>query len=244
MNRHIYVSLIIPAYNEEERIGISLDTIIKYFEEQSYCYEILVIDDGSIDKTVDIAKEYIPKVKVYSYGENRGKGAAVKYGMLKAVGEICIFTDADLSTPIYEVDKLIKKFEEKKCDIVIGNRAFGYNMIKVHQPFYREFMGKIFNKLVQFFVFKGITDTQCGFKGFKYEVAQKIFSQTKIEKFGFDVEILYLALKSNCSIEQIKVEWYNDIRSKVNPLCDSLQMFKDILRIKKIHKKTKFPLEI
>lgn len=239
-----YISLIIPVYNEEERLQNSLEKIIDYFDKQTYSYEILIVDDGSKDKTIEIANKYLPKVVIYSYGENKGKGAAVKYGMLKAKGEICIFTDADLSTPIYEIDKMLNEFENKKCDIVIGNRAAGYDMIKIHQPWYREFMGKTFNKFVQLFVFKGISDTQCGFKGFRYEAAQKIFNKTEIQKFGFDVEILYLALKSNFDIRQIKVEWYNDARSKVNPIKDSIQMFKDILRIKKLHKNTVFPLKL
>ncbi len=239
-----YLSLIIPAYNEAERIDISLEKIINYLEKQPYSYEILLVDDGSSDKTIELASKYKPKINIIGYENNRGKGAAVKYGMLNANGQFCVFSDADLSTPIYELEKLFEQFQKYDCDIVIGNRANNPSLIKVHQPFYREFMGKTFNKIVKLFVLKGITDTQCGFKGFKKEIANVIFSETKIEGFGFDVEILYLASKSNYKINQISVEWYNDERSKIAPIKDSFNMFKDILRIKKIHKNTVFPLKI
>ncbi len=240
MGNIVDLSFIIPAYNEEDRIANSLEKVINYLDKQHCDYEILLVDDGSKDKTVEISNSFFPKVRVISYGENRGKGAAVRYGMLNSTGKIRIFSDADLSTPVYELEKMLSKFKDTNCDIVIGNRADDVSLVKIHQPFYRELMGKTFNKLVQLFVFKGITDTQCGFKGFRDHVADKLFSKTLIPGFSFDVEILYLAKKMKYNIKQISVEWYNDERSKVSPIKDSLKMFRDILRIKKIHKHTDF----
>jgi dolichyl-phosphate beta-glucosyltransferase len=229
-----YLSIVIPAYNEAERIEASLHKALDYFKDQSYEYEIIVADDGSTDNTVSIAKGISDKVKVYALPKNTGKGAAVRLGMLSATGEIRIFTDADFSTPIYEVEKIIYSMKNN-YDVVIGSRALNYDLVKEHQPFYREFMGKTFNKFVQFLVIKGIKDTQCGFKGFSSKAAEDIFSRTKIDGFSFDVEALYLANKAGYRIDEVPVEWYNDDRSKVNPITDSINMLLEILKIKKIH---------
>lgn len=229
-----YLSIVIPAYNESARIEASLHKALDYFKEQDYEYEIIVADDGSSDSTVAVAKSIDEKIKVYSLPKNTGKGAAVRMGMLKASGQIRIFTDADFSTPIYEVEKIIYSMKNN-FDIVIGSRSLNYDLVKEHQPFYREFMGKTFNKFVQFFVIKGIKDTQCGFKGFTSKAAEDIFNKAKIDGFSFDVEALYLAKKAGYNIDEVPVEWYNDDRSKVNPITDSIRMFLEILKIKKLH---------
>lgn len=229
------VSIIIPAYKEEERLAASLQKINEYFSSHNYNYEIIVVDDGSKDKTSEIAQSF-PKVKVLIQEVNKGKGAAVRRGMLESTGKFRLFTDADLSTPIYEFEKLYKQFNNG-FDVVIGSRALDYSMIKVHQPFYRELMGKTFNKIVQLLVVKGISDTQCGFKAMSSQAAVEIFSKCKIDGFGFDVEMLFLADKYKYKIKEISVEWYNDDRSKVDPIKDSIKMFLEILRIRKIHKK-------
>ncbi len=228
-----YISLIIPAYNEEERLGNTLKIAIAYLNNTHYFYEIIVSDDGSTDATVEIAKQF-DQVKAITAERNQGKGAAVKRGMLAAEGDIRVFSDADLSTPIYEIDKLITAINSG-YQICIGSRAVNEELIKKHQPFYREFMGKTFNKIVQMLVLKGISDTQCGFKGFSEEAAVKIFSNAKIDHFGFDVEILYLARKYGYSIKETPVEWFNDERSKVDPVKDSIKMLFDIMRIRRIH---------
>lgn len=228
------LSLIIPAYNEGERIEKSLDAAVEYMRGHDYRFEIIVVDDGSTDDTVALAEKHKDHVTVLVQPRNMGKGAAVRRGMLEAKGDIRIFTDADFSTPIYEVEKLIEKLESS-ADICIGSRALDPTMIKEHQPFYREFMGKTFNKLVQLMLFKGISDTQCGFKGFKKGAAEKIFSQAKINGFSFDVEILYLARRESFRVEQVSVEWYNDARSKVNPIKDSLMMLIELFRIRMLH---------
>ena len=231
------LSIIIPAYNESERIGRSLTTAIKYLESENHDFQIIVVDDGSSDHTAEIASQFDGKVTVLVQPHNMGKGAAVRRGMLEAKGDIRIFTDADFSTPIYEIKKLLNVFENG-ADICIGSRAMDPSMIKEHQPFYREFMGRTFNKFVQLLFFKGIKDTQCGFKGFTREAVEKIFPYAKINGFSFDVELLYLASKAGLNTVQIPVEWYNDARSTVNPIKDSTMMLIELLRIRHLHKKS------
>ena len=230
-----YLSLIIPAYNEEKRICASIDKAIEYLSKQDYSWNIFVVDDGSQDNTINVLKSYNDKIAVLSQPKNMGKGAAVRRGMLEANGTIRVFTDADFSTPIYEVGKLISKFNSG-AEICIGSRALDRSLVKEHQPFYREWMGRIYNTIVQLVVFKGVTDTQCGFKGFTHTAAEQVFNQAKIDGFSFDVEILYLANKAGLKIEQVPVEWYNDDRSKVNPIVDSFNMFVELFRIKRLHK--------
>lgn len=234
MNRP-YLSLIIPAYNEEKRICASIDKAIEYLCKQNYTWNIFVVDDGSQDNTIKVLEPYSDKVKVLAQARNMGKGAAVRRGMLDSDGEIRVFTDADLSTPIYELEKLLSKLKSD-TEICIGSRALDRSLVKEHQPFYREWMGKVFNSIVQLVVFKGITDTQCGFKGFTASSAEKIFRQSKIDGFSFDVEILYLANINGYKIEQVPVEWFNDDRSKVNPIVDSFNMFVELFRIRRLHK--------
>lgn len=231
----IDLSIIIPAYNEETRIKKSLNKAIEYYEKQDYSYEIIVVDDGSKDATVSVLNNYHPKVRAIPLGKNLGKGAAVRKGMLSANGKIRLFSDADFSTPVYETEKLLGKINSG-ADICIGSRALDRSMVKEHQPFYREFMGKTYNKIVQFLVFKGITDTQCGFKAFTQEAAEKIFTQAKINGFSFDVEILFLAKKFGYKVEQVPVEWYNDERSTVHPVKDSLMMIWELFKIRRLHK--------
>ncbi len=228
-----FVSIIIPAYNEASRIGNSLNRIISYMNNSKYSYEIIVSDDGSRDETIAISESF-DEVRVVTEGKNFGKGRAVRRGILAAKGTIRIFTDADLSTPIQEIEKLLAELQ-KGYDVVIGSRAVNDDLIRKHQPFYREFMGKTFNKIVQVLVLKGISDTQCGFKGFTEKAAEDIFLRAKMDGFSFDVEILFLADKLGYRIKETAVEWYNDERSTVSPVVDSIRMFKDITRIKKLH---------
>ncbi|HWF43853.1 MAG TPA: dolichyl-phosphate beta-glucosyltransferase [Candidatus Kapabacteria bacterium] len=240
------LSLIIPAYNEAGRIGPSVEKAFRYFETVSYDAEIIVVDDGSSDDTAAAVREAFDRkpsdltritTRYLPQPRNMGKGAAVRRGMLEAHGKIRIFTDADFSTPVQEVAKIIPLIDSGEYDVVIGSRAAeGRALVKKHQPWYREAMGRFYNVLVQLFVFRGIRDTQCGFKGFNEHAAAILFSKQKVDGFSFDVEILYLARRYGYRIREIAIEWYNDERSTVGAVSDSARMFWELLRIRKLHR--------
>lgn len=239
MSRNIYLSIIIPAYNEQARLAITLSKINSYCDLQDYHYEVIVVDDGSIDNTVEVALTSLlnktGRLRVLKNHENRGKGHSVKKGIMESSGDYVLFSDADLSTPIEEMKKLFSALNEK-YDIAIGSRSITGAQIKVHQPFYREYMGKFFNKLVQVFALKGIIDTQCGFKLFKGNVARDIAARMQIDGFAFDVEMLYLARLRGSRIKETPITWINSPQSKVDPIRDSLSMFLDVLSIKRLNK--------
>lgn len=237
---NVTLSVIIPAYNEESRIGDSLKLVLNYLSKQDYDFEIIVVDDGSIDKTTEIVQqiEKSNRIKVLRNEINKGKGYSIKQGMFEAKGEFVLFSDADLSTPIEELGKFWEYIREG-YDIVIGSRALKESRLEVRQPFYREFMGRTFNCIVRFILGFNIKDTQCGFKLFKNDVAKKIFPMQKIEGWSFDVEILYIALKLNYKIKEVPVRWINSPCSKVNPLKDALRMFMDVCRLKREYKDLK-----
>lgn len=240
------LSLIIPAYNEADRIGPSIEKAFRYLREQPYDSEIVIVDDGSADNTKGAVEDAFARkpegienvtTRFIPLGKNSGKGAAVQRGMLEAKGKVRIFTDADFSTPVYEVAKVIPLIESGEYDVVIGSRAAeGRALVKKHQPWYREMMGRFFNVMVQAFVFRGIKDTQCGFKGFSDHAAQILFSKQKVFGFSFDVEILYLARRYGYRVREIAIEWYNDERTTVGALSDSAKMFLELLRIRNLHK--------
>ena len=224
-------SIIIPAYNEEKRISKTVARILEFFEKKKVDFEIIVVNDGSKDKTSEAVKIFRnKKIRLLEFSPNHGKGFAVKQGMLNAKGDIILFSDADLSTPIEEFDKLINYI--KDFDVIIGSRSIkGANVVK-HQPFYRELMGKIFNKIVRLFTIRGIIDTQCGFKIFNQKAAKDVFSRTRITGFGFDVEALFLAKISGYKIKEVPVTWINDEQTKISPVKDSLKMFIEVLKVR------------
>lgn len=229
-----YLSVIIPAYNEESRLISTLSRIDEYLREEPYGYELIVVSDGSQDGTARVALDWRPDgcpLEVIDRKENRGKGYSVREGTALAKGEYILFSDADLSTPIEEVEKFLPLLREG-TDIVIGSRSLRDSEVVVHQPFYREMMGRVFNELVQFLAVKGIIDTQCGFKSFSRNAVEKIFPRCLIEGFAFDVEILFLARKLGLSIKEIPVRWFNAPGSSVNPVRDSLAMLKEICQIR------------
>ncbi len=229
-----FLSLIVPAYNEEKRLLPTLGKISGYLSKQGFSYEIIVVDDGSTDNTLQMIRNFAHSdnhVVVLANGQNKGKGYSVRKGMLSARGEFVFFSDADLSTPIEEIEKFLPNLT-RDYDVVIGSRSMPESNILIHQPWYREKMGKIFNFLVNMVLLKGITDTQCGFKGFKRDVVQTVFSRCMLDGFSFDVEVLYLSRKFNFKIKEIPVRWENSALSKVNPIRHSLQMFNDLFRIK------------
>jgi len=223
------VSIIIPAYNEEKRLPATLLKIKKFLKKNKIKSEIIVIDDGSIDNTVSIAKKY--GVKVLKNGKNVGKGYSVKRGIFAAKGDVILFTDADLSTPI----EFLKDFMNEHAsgfDVVIASRALNRSIIKVRQPLPRELSGKVFNLLVRLITRLPLNDTQCGFKSFKKDAAKKIFSNLTINGFGFDVEALYIAKKHNFKIIEYPVYWYNSNATKVNFFKDSMRMFFELFKIR------------
>ncbi|MDP3791550.1 MAG: glycosyltransferase family 2 protein [Candidatus Omnitrophota bacterium] len=232
----VYLSVIIPAYNEEGRIGPTLSKVYEFLRTKDYDWEVILVDDGSSDNTVIRAQDSelakIAKLKIINNGTNKGKGFSVKNGILNSSGEYILFSDADLSTPIEEADKLFS-YIKKGCDIVIGSRSIAGADVKVHQPFYREWMGRIFNFLVNMLLIKGFNDTQCGFKLFKGNVARELGKELTVNGFCFDVEMLYLAGKKGYRIAETGIIWENSPQSKVRVINSSLAMFIDLFKIKR-----------
>lgn len=229
-----FLSIIIPAYNEEKRVLPTLAKIGAYLSKRGFPYEIIIVDDGSTDNTLHMVKNFACShnhIAVLANERNSGKGYSVKKGMLSAKGKYIFFTDADLSTPIEEIEKCLPYLTDG-YDVVIGSRSLPESDITIHQPWYREKMGKIFNFMVHMVLIQGIVDTQCGFKGFKKEVVKTVFTRCSIDGFSFDVEALYLARKFNFKIKELPIRWENSALSKVNPVRHSLQMFKDLFLIK------------
>lgn len=229
------ISVIIAAYNEEKRLPATVRKITRYLGHQGETFEIIVVDDGSTDRTRDIANSLVatvPHLKVISYFPNRGKGYALRTGVLSSRGNRVLFTDADLSTPIEELASFIPALEKKQCDVVIGTRALELSRIIKRQPWWRQFMGRTFNRIVRLFVLDGFSDTQCGFKLFGGDVARRLFGEARIDRFAFDVEILALALKRNYRVMELPVTWINSPASTVHPVRDSMRMLRDLARIR------------
>ncbi len=226
-----FISVVIPVYNEEKRIN-NLTTIISYLKKQKYKSEVIVVNDGSTDKTYKLLKLLKLKLnfKLFSYNKNLGKGYAIKTGMLNSRGKYRLFLDIDLSTPIEEVDKMLPHL--KKNDIVIGSRKMESSNLIVRQPYAREFLGKIFTLLSQIILQMGITDFTCGFKCFSRESAEQIFPRQRINRWGFDSEILYLAKKGKYSIKEIPITWKDDKRTKVKFPQDILSSLGELLKIR------------
>jgi glycosyltransferase involved in cell wall biosynthesis len=227
------LSIVIPSFNEEVRLPASLGKIAEYILDRRPNTEVLVVDDGSTDRTAAVAeslRDRIPGLRVISNGVNRGKGFSVKQGSLEATGEIVLFTDADLSAPIEEADKLFAAL--KSCDVAIGSRAVDRSLIEVHESIFREFAGIIFNRIVRVILWLPFVDTQCGFKAFRRERCRIIFEQQTIERFGFDPELLYLARHHGLSIKEVPVRWAHSPATKVSMMRDSVQMFMDVFIIR------------
>jgi dolichyl-phosphate beta-glucosyltransferase len=234
----MYLSVVIPAYNEEKRLTVSLDKIKEYLDAGGMEYEVIVVDDGSTDGTAAVARESdiarSGKLSVISNVRNRGKGFSVRTGILASRGEYVLFTDADLSTPITEFEKL-RVLMDEGYDVVMASRSTQGSVLKVRQPWYRQTMGRVFNLFVKAFLLADHNDTQCGFKLFKGSVAREIAEKMKVDGFCFDVEMLYLAQKAGYRVKETGVVWENSIESKVTVLNSSFSMFTDLLRIKRWH---------
>lgn len=227
------LSIIIPAYNEEQRLPETLEKIAAFLQNEPTTTEVVVVDDGSSDNTVGVAESFrgkLPQLRVISNGTNRGKGFSVRNGSLQARGRVALFTDADLSAPIEESRKLIEAL--KTHDVAIGSRAMDRGLIGVHESLFREFAGIVFNKIVRFILWLPFVDTQCGFKAFRMERCRILFEQQTIERFGFDPELLYLARHHGLSIVEVPVRWSHSPATKVSMMRDSVQMFMDVFIIR------------
>ena len=227
------LSIIVPSFNEEVRLPASLQLIAAYVSSANRSTEVLVVDDGSKDRTAEVAASFadrIPNLRVLRNGENRGKGYSVRHGMQEARGEYVLFTDADLSAPIEEADKLLSALQQ--FDIAIGSRALNRDLIDVHESHFREFAGIIFNRIVRIVLWLPFVDTQCGFKAFRREPCRIIFEQQRIERFGFDPELLYLARHRGLKATEIPVRWSHSPATKINMMRDSIQMFIDVFTIR------------
>lgn len=231
---HPDLSIVIPAYNEELRLPSTLERLAEYLPTLGLRTEVLIVDDGSRDRTATVAETFAEKIsglRVLSNGTNRGKGYSVRHGMLEATGELVLFTDADLSAPIEESDKLIGALKNG-YDVAIGSRAMNRSLISTHESLFREFAGIIFNKIVRVVLWLPFVDTQCGFKAFRREPCRIIFELQRIEGFGFDPELLYLARHYGLRATEIPVRWGHSPDTKVSMLRDSLKMFIDIFVIR------------
>lgn len=232
--RGVYLSLIVPAFNEASRIVKTLDHIVSFLQSQSYPSEIIIVDDGSQDRTRDMVWERYGNhhgVRIFQQSRNLGKGEAVKQGMLLGKGEYLFFSDADLSVPIETLSLLLPKLEED-FDVTIGTRRKAGAVIEVHQPFHREFMGGIFTRLSNWILDLRVSDFTCGFKGFRRKAARELFARQRLKNWSFDAEILYLARLKGYQVLEIPVRWRNDERTKVRLWRDIVSSFLGLIQIR------------
>jgi dolichyl-phosphate beta-glucosyltransferase len=231
-----YLSIIIPAYNEERRIVRTLSETFDYLDTQKYESEVIVVNDGSSDRTAEKARAFEirgqGRLRLIENPGNRGKGYSVRNGMLQAKGEILLFYDADLATPTSEIIKVISPIAEDRYDVVFGSRALNRSLIGTHQSALREKIGQAFNLIQYLFTKLEFRDTQCGFKAFRRKAARSIFPLQRIDGFGFDPEILYIAQKQRWRLLETPVRWNHVDGSKLNPISASIEMLFDVMSIR------------
>jgi glycosyltransferase involved in cell wall biosynthesis len=241
--QELYLSVVIPAYNEQDRLPATLDKIMGYLAQQPYRYELIVVDDGSADNTADIVEKAAEQNEGLRVIRNphRGKGYAVRTGVLEAAGKYILYSDADLSAPIEEVEKLLP-FLRGRYQVAIGSRE-GVGAARYDEPYYRHLMGRVFNTFVKLVALPRFNDTQCGFKAFRRDIAHKLFRGLHLygDKSGevrgamvtgFDVEVLYLALKWGYRVKEVPIRWFYSKGANVNPIKDSYRMLKDIVKVR------------
>lgn len=227
-------SIVIPAYNEEARIGASLEKVLSFVQAQGWAAEVIVVNDGSRDRTAEVVQSFAVKNPILQLVENpgnHGKGYSVRNGMLQARGRIVLFSDADLSSPIEESLKLFAALDAG-ADVAIGSRWLQAELQTQRQPLHRQLFGRIFNLLLRITLGLQFADTQCGFKAFKRAAAQAIFPWQKIERWGFDPEILFLARKFDFKVEEVPVHWGHSGGARINPFIDGARMFQEMLRVR------------
>lgn len=227
-------SIIFPAFNEGERLAPTLDKVLSYVSQQHWKTEIIVVDDGSTDNTAEVVRRYSrnnPIVRLVQNPGNRGKGYSVRNGMLNARGDLLLFSDADLSSPITEAPKLLAAIE-KGTDVAIGSRWLKSEVQTLRQSVIRQLFGRMYNLLLRVFLGLNYKDTQCGFKAFTREAAGLIFSAQTIERWGFDAELLFLARAYGLRVAEVPVEWAHTPASKIRPIRDGIQMFGEVLTIR------------
>ena len=234
IQHELEISVVVPAYNEGERIAPTLRDVCSFLGNERYRYEVIVVDDGSRDGTFDVVRDIaheIPQIKIHRHPKNLGKGMAVKSGFLAARGQYVFFSDADHSTPIQELPKILS-FAHDGYDLVMASRALPDSSIEKHQRWYRENMGRMFNLLVRLLVVRGFYDTQCGFKCFNRETCVQVFELQTLSGFCFDVELVYLAKRLGLRMIEVPVAWRNSADTRVSTVKDSLRMFRDLLIIR------------
>jgi dolichyl-phosphate beta-glucosyltransferase len=227
-------SIVIPAYNESARLGATLEKVLAYVHAQNWDAEVIVVNDGSRDNTADIVRSFAkedPTLRLVENPGNRGKGYSVRNGMLTARGRIVLFSDADLSSPIEEAPKLFHALDEG-ADIAIGSRWLRAETQTQRQPLHRQLFGRIFNLILRLTLGLRFKDTQCGFKAFKQPAVQAIFPLQKIERWGFDPEILFLAKKLKFKVQEVPVAWAHREGTSINPLLDGSRMMMEMLHIR------------
>jgi dolichyl-phosphate beta-glucosyltransferase len=236
------LSLVIPAYNEAERLPATLERIQEHRRSWTFSNEIIVVVEPGQDGTLALAENVAKsesQFSVLTHHEKRGKGFAVRSGMLRARGDFVFFTDADLSTPLEDLDASLQRFrKDRSIDVIVGNRQHPETLILEHQNVSREWMGKIFNRIAVSMTGLNIRDTQCGFKGFRHRAANEIFGRQRIDGFSFDVEVLLLAQAMGFSTVEVPVHWTNSPTSRVRVLHDSMGMLCDLFRIRRLVKRT------
>ncbi|MES1227046.1 MAG: dolichyl-phosphate beta-glucosyltransferase [Armatimonadota bacterium] len=228
------LAVIVPAYDEAERIVPTLHRLAEYFATCGYTWEVTVVSDGSRDKTPQLATDFAkdhPGFKVDHYSPNRGKGYAVRRGVLRANGEWVLFMDADLATPIEEVEKLWAKVDDQ-TPIAIGSRPLKESRLEIRQPWYREMLGRMFNLAVQMLAVRGIQDTQCGFKLFRMDAGRDVFERLKLDRFAFDIEALMVAHDLGYGIAEVPVVWRHQEGSKVVLMRDGPEMIRQLMKLR------------
>lgn len=228
-----FLSIVIPAYNESVRLGNTLKTVVDYMRQNYPQGEVIVVDDGSSDDTAALARQSFAssapvRTSVITYKSNLGKGRAVRLGLLAARGEVALFSDADLSTPITEAPKLIDSILNNECDVTFGSRALDRKLIGVHQPWRREQGGRVFNLAVRLATGLPFWDTQCGFKAFNMTVCRPLVEAATVDRYGFDVELLYLAYRAGLRLREVPVRWDHNEGSKISLFSDSFKMLSEV----------------